>query len=190
MNDDEARRVLEEELLPGERLLWSGKPASGIRITWSDLPAIPIGLLIFGVGLVFMFMSAEKTSMGMGVRIFAVLPVLAGLHAMGGTFLLDAWKRRRTVYGVTTDRVIVVRQFPTRRAKSQYLGVLSNLAMDRRKDSSGSIVFGPWGQDESPWKLRFSSYIPTPTLRFDQLADCADVYEVIQRSRQELMSNS
>jgi hypothetical protein len=182
---DEASRLIEEELLPGERLLWADKPRTGIRLAWADLAALPVGLIVFSGGLLFVVVSLRSEPDVAGVLVGAYA-VAFGLFISTSRLLTSAWRRGRTAYGVTTRRVIVVRNALSYLAKSQDLDTLSNLGMKKKKDGTGEIAFGPWGHDEAVWKMRFHPYAPMPSLAFEELANCAEVYDVIVKARAEV----
>ncbi len=50
MNFD-AAQIIQKELEPGEKLLWSGKPAQGIRLRGSDVFMIPFSFLWGGFAI-------------------------------------------------------------------------------------------------------------------------------------------
>src|SRR6476659_2074117 len=95
--------IINRELTPGERLLWSGQPLPGIRLRASDAFVIPFSILWCGFALFWEFTAVTK-----GAPFFFMLwgiPfVLAGLYFVFGRFFIDAGTRERTYYGVTSDR--------------------------------------------------------------------------------------
>lgn len=173
----EATRRLEKELRPGEQLLWSGKPRPGFRVGWSDLPPT------LGMTLAVLFAVIWTTdAAGSGPWPFVAIGlafVALTLHGLVGRHLVDMWKRGRTFYGVTNDRLVVVTEYWSRQAQSQQLVTLSNLALDRCSDASGMISVGPW-----TWSSGFGYPRPAPDMAFEQLPDCAAVFNLIVKARE------
>lgn len=182
-----ARRKIEKVLRPGERLLWSGAPRTGLRTESSDLFAIPFGIFFLGFSV---FWIAGAASSG-GSRVFPLfgLPFVAvGLHLVIGRFFVDAWQRRRTVYGVSTNRVLVLTDFFSTRTKSQGLGTVADIALDERADGSGSVTFGPWGDQQASFNFSGRSSGAAPALAFRHLERCAEVYDIILKARADLLN--
>lgn len=50
-NDFDAQAELQPELLPDEKLLWSGKPAGGIKLRAGDALLIPFSIFWFGFAI-------------------------------------------------------------------------------------------------------------------------------------------
>lgn len=94
-------------------------------------------------------------------------------------FLVDARLRQRTFYGLTDQRVIIIRGVFQREVKSINLKTMSDLSLSERRDRTGTINFG--GSD-SRWQLtgmdiwmpdigRGTSFIRIPNARqvYDQI---------------------
>jgi hypothetical protein len=56
--------------------------------------------------------------------------------------VVDALQRRGTFYGLTNQRVIIVRGLLHREVKSTFLRTVSDLSLVVRRDGSGTIRFG------------------------------------------------
>ena len=101
--DDYAR--LQRVLRPGEELLWWDRPDPGLWFIREDLFLVPLGVLWCGVAVV--------TAVGFsraGGPFFAVLGVpfvAAGLYMAIGRFFYKHYRKKRTVYGITTQRALV-----------------------------------------------------------------------------------
>lgn len=95
-----------DALDPGERLLWSGRPATGLRFRLSDLGPT-------GVGAIFTVFSVVWVTTAAGGGGPAVLPWLGlvplaiGLHLIAGRKLLEARRRARTAYALTDARALI-----------------------------------------------------------------------------------
>jgi hypothetical protein len=99
---EQAQEVL-DELRPGERILWAGKPVATIFVVRS-LPICLISVGIFVMALIF-YGESKKGSGGFPV----IVPIL--MAVLGSVFLaapLFAFKRaRRTFYALTNRRALV-----------------------------------------------------------------------------------
>ncbi len=134
---------------PGEKLLWSGQPRQGVRLQAGDVVMIPFSLMWGGFAIFW-----EATVLGLvapGGRPHAKAPVfmalwgipfvLVGLYMIVGRFFYDAALRRKTWYGVTDRRVIILRSLFKSSVNSFDYGNLANLNLVERGDHSGDILF-------------------------------------------------
>jgi hypothetical protein len=87
-------------LLPGERLLWSGRPQ---RIAPAGFEWYRIG---FGSVLVAAFAVAVPFADGR-ITFFGVFVVLFGLAIVCGPVAFRLWTTHRAVYAVTDQRIVV-----------------------------------------------------------------------------------
>src|SRR5690349_4837441 len=103
---NEAATQVQNELYPGEALLWSGQPASGIRFRGTDVLVIPFSLMWAGFTCFW-----ESSVLSQGISFFALwgIPfVLVGNYIVWGRFLVDAWQRSKTSYALTNQRIIIL----------------------------------------------------------------------------------
>jgi hypothetical protein len=147
--------VVRDHLESGERLLWSGQPAQGIRLRGHDVFLIPLSLLWGGFALFWeimalgAFISVAGEADGPPSIVAIIFPlfglpfVLVGLYLIAGRFFVDARQRARTFYGVTDTRIIIVSGPWARRVKSLNLRTLSDLSMSQKADGTGTVTFGP-----------------------------------------------
>jgi hypothetical protein len=164
---------IQQQLGPGERLLWSGQPMRGIRFRSSDALMIPFSLLWCGFAI-FWETSVINSGAPFFFRLWGVPFVLVGLYVVFGRFFVDAQSRKRTYYGVTNERVIILTGFFSRQTKSLQLRTLSDITLAERADGSGTITFGPQG----PMAQRFPSGWPGSS----QYA--APAFELIDRAKE------
>ncbi|MFF1609337.1 hypothetical protein ACFVYA_16265 [Amycolatopsis sp. NPDC058278] len=132
-------------LLPGERLLWSGRPQRLIlaRFDWYQFA---FGLL-WGIATIVVPVARHNPlslfawAVGVGGVAFAWVPVVARLRA-----------RRGVEYVVTDRRIVLADRFSGRTRASAYLGTLPPPVARIRQDGSGTVDFG-----------RFSRIASVPT---------------------------
>lgn len=140
--DYEAEQELHTFLLPGERLLWTGRPRKGLVLRSSDIFMIPFSLLWAGFAF-FWEGSVFATDGPVFFRLWGIPFMLIGLYITVGRFIVDAWRRSRTVYGITPERIVILSGLRSRRASSLHIRTLSDISLSERRDGSGSIQLGP-----------------------------------------------
>jgi hypothetical protein len=110
--------IIRRELGPGERLLWCGRPRQGIAFRRADFVMVPFSLMWGGFAF---FWEYSVLSMGKAPIFFALWGtpfVLIGIYIIAGRFFVDAKQRERTVYGVTSERIVIVSGLLSRKIKS------------------------------------------------------------------------
>jgi len=104
-----------------------------------------------------------------------------GIYIIAGRFFLDAKLRANTYYAVTTNRIIIVSEFPRRTVQSLIPRTLSDVSLTELSDGSGSVYFGK----PSPFAV-MSDGMPMPGSerqigpRFCYIPDAKRVYEIIR----------
>jgi hypothetical protein len=136
---------VEQELIGGERLLWSGRPDPSRHFDRSDRFLIPFSLLWGGFAI---FWEASVIQEGWGFGVVWGIPFVAmGLYFIVGRFFVKARKKRRTHYAVTDRRVLSVeRGGPTH---ATFLSAIPTVNSTIRSDGAGTVIFGntSWMQD-------------------------------------------
>jgi hypothetical protein len=122
-------------LLPGERLLWSGRPQR-LTLARFDWYQFAFGLF-WGIATIVVPvarhdpMSFFAWAVGVGGLAFAWVPVVARLRG-----------RRGVEYVVTDRRIVLADRFSGSTRASVYLGTLPPPVARIRQDGSGTIDFG------------------------------------------------
>jgi hypothetical protein len=96
---------LQPYLRPGEDLLWCGRPDPAVFFNSADLIAIPFSLVWLGIAVAFQRGTADVG--GQQFRLVGYLVVAIGLYLVAGRFITRWINKRRTVYGITNDRVLI-----------------------------------------------------------------------------------
>ena len=143
------KHLLEAELNPGERLMWSQqpRPLPLVLKTWPlfffgipffSLPVFVIGNLVFP--------QWHKTEWPMLLFLLSIL----GLFAVTGlglilSPLLAWWKAKRTIYAITDQRCFII-SAPWRREIHSYivgqgLGEIENLHRIENAHGQGDVIF-------------------------------------------------
>ncbi|MCC5671415.1 MULTISPECIES: hypothetical protein [Kocuria] len=102
------RQLLQPHLRPDEELLWAGRPDPRVHFMPFDVFLVPFSIFwcAFAVYWTWLVLTSAKSP-----RWFALVGLLfvaVGLYQMVGRFLVKARRKRRTVYGLTDTRAIVV----------------------------------------------------------------------------------
>ena len=128
-------------LLPGERIVWAGRPRTGVMFTARDAFLVPFSVLWVGFAIFWTAMAAS-TRAGVGFTLYGLLFVTIGLVVMGGRFFADAWLRRGTRYALTDRRVLISRPRPFGDFTAIALDRLPDARLTEQKDGRGTIRFG------------------------------------------------
>jgi hypothetical protein len=147
-------------LLPGERLLWSGRPQRLVFARF-DRYQFAFGLLWAIATIVVPVARHEPLpffawAVGVGGVAFVWVPVVARLRG-----------RRGVEYVVTDRRIVLADRFSGRTRASAYLGTLPPPVARIRRDGSGTIVFGRFSRAPlttlpAPWPLIAIGLVAVP----------------------------
>jgi hypothetical protein len=128
----------EDFLDPGEKLLWQGAPAPGLRITLPmvglslfGLPFLAAGLGTFGFGLVQLLGGRSLAEGGTGLFLIAFSAPFAGV---GGLMVFGTWYKaahRRVRYALSTRRAYVATSWWKRRLESYPISPDTPLELER-----------------------------------------------------------
>ena len=149
-----------KSLLPGEEVVWQGRPRPGYRFRAVDVPMVVFGLFFTGISLLFVV-----TLWPYGL----LIPHLwIGLYFTAGRFYVDRRIREHTSYAMTGSRALIVRTWPTRRSTSVNLRAVGDITLQEHRDGTGTISFGAplgyplaqmqWGRHAAP----AFEFIPDP----------------------------
>jgi hypothetical protein len=133
--------VIRRELSPAEQLLWAGRPRQGFMLRAADAFMIPFSILWLGF---IIFWEASAIAMGAGLFfvMWGIPFILVGLYLLVGRFWIDARQRAATIYGVTSERVIIISGLLSRSVKSLNIDTLTDVSLSERPDGGGTITFG------------------------------------------------
>lgn len=140
--DIDAQRELLPELDRSEQLVWAGRPATGILFRRGDIFLIPFTLVWCGFAIVWEI-GAAASGAPLYFLLFGAIFVVIGIFLVAGRFWFDAFKRRRTVYGMTNERVLIKSDLFRREVKSHFIRALQETSLSERRNGKGTIRLGP-----------------------------------------------
>jgi hypothetical protein len=132
---------LQPYLRPGEDLLWCGRPDPAVFFNSADVIAIPFSLVWLGIAVAIQ----QGASVLGGPQIFRTVAdvfVAIGIYLVAGRFVTRWINKRRTVYGITNDRVLIQvgRSFRESPVKGGSMAVRRRL-----RGRHATVVFEPFG---------------------------------------------
>ena len=143
---------------------------------------IPFSLVWCGFA-VFWEYSVVSTGARLLFKLWGIPFILVGLYVVFGRFFVDAKMRESTYYGITNERLIIVKGLFSRQTKSLPLSTLSDISLTERADRSGTITLGP--------TIPFAQHIPggwpgadkyTPPA-FEMIVRAKETYELIRQAQ-------
>ena len=184
MTNFELEEYLKPNLSSGEKLIWTGKPKTGIVFRSSDAFMIPFSLLWGGFAL-FWESSVIATRAPFFFKLWGIPLILVGLYLTIGRLFVDAKKRENTIYGITPDRIIIESGIFSRDIQSLNIRTLSDITVNQKADNSGTITLGPTDIRYSMMQgMEWPGAKQPPRLEF--IDDVKSVYDkIIELQRQK-----
>ncbi|HWB53612.1 MAG TPA: hypothetical protein VG722_05445 [Tepidisphaeraceae bacterium] len=174
------QQTISANLRPGEKILWTGQPPAGLRLCAADVSLIPFSLLWGGFAIIWEVLVIRSHAPPL-FRLCGIPFVIIGIYMIIGRFFVDAYRRNRTYYGVTSDRIIIVTGGWSQKINSLNIRTLSNLSITERRNGAATITFGPiivpygYSRRSNSWP-GMSGYNAS---RFELGQDGRKVYEII-----------
>jgi hypothetical protein len=142
--DYEITQIIESELEPLERLLWTGQPDPR-RMARSGLSYVALAVPFTAFAALWIIMASGFKWPNFSepwdfFPLFGLPFLLVGL----GMFFSPVWlffKARRTAYGITDKRVMIVTFGKSKSVKSYTHRDMNRLEKIERADGSGDLVF-------------------------------------------------
>jgi hypothetical protein len=188
--------VFSPDLLPGERVEWTGRPNPSVIFHREDWGMIPFSLMWGGFAIFWVFAASgiwdiftnkPNHSFQYFGLIWGTPFVLVGQYLIWGRFVYRRWKKKRTYYALTNRRALIVeRGLRGRVSASANLENLSVIGKDVRSDGIGSISFG--GAVTGNWQWGRNNPPRPPT--FDDLDAVESVYQIAIRLQQQASSSA
>jgi len=112
---------------------------------------------------------------------------MIGQYFLWGRFVYDGWIKRRTFYGVTSKRIIVIQEGWKRKSLFNYIDVLPTI--EKEGSPAGTLWFGPklplfTGRNQQNRSMSRFSVGNTPV--FADIDDVDSVYRLVLDLREQL----
>jgi len=181
----ELEMELRSELNSGERLLWSGRPRTGIIFRLADGFSLLFGIFWLGF-VVFWIFSTYQAGAPIFFVAFGFPFLLVGLYMTVGRLVVDALQRKKMVYAVTNQRVIILHGIWSRSVHSLNLRTLPETQLNTRSNGSGSIFFSQAAAYGRYFRTsgRMGAFGLTA---FENISNVRNVHEILLRAQQEVV---
>jgi hypothetical protein len=140
-SDPALTALLKPSLRPGEQLLWCGRPDPSVVFVAADIFVVPFSIVWLGVALLWE-LGAQSIGAPAAFRLVGVPFLLIGVYILAGRFVARYFRKRKTIYGITGERVIVQARSVFRETPVQG-GSMS--VRRRRNGRHATVVFEPFG---------------------------------------------
>ncbi len=174
--------LFREELKPGERLVWTGRPRQGLMLRPSDWFFIPFSLLWAGLA-VFLEYLAFTRGISAVWGLLGIPFILLGLYLVFGRFFVDQKRRAKAYYAITNERIIILSGLFNQEIKTLEIKNLQEINTTRSSGGWGTITFGPahpldWFYYGSSF-MEIGRYQLSPA--FDNIEAVKTVYLIVKR---------
>ena len=184
MSTFDAAQLIQRELDPHEKLLWSGTPQQGLLLRTTDIFMIPFSLAWGGFSLYWEYSVITEGS-PISFVLFGLLFVSIGIYLILGRFWADAALRRKTFYGITDSRVIILSGLFRKNIHSISLGSLTDISLTEKPDGRGTISL-----EDVPLQDRMYEGTPVPgrsphMSRFESIERARTAYNILRDAQQD-----
>jgi hypothetical protein len=181
--DPEVAGRFQQELISGERILWTGRPDPSRLFTRADLYLVPFTLVWAWFSIGFFVQELDRSPPDPVTRVIAPFFALVGLYALVGRFLYLRFRKRRTCYAVTDARVLVLTETVKRSLLATRIKQISAIQKTIHSDGSGSLRFGAGNFYSEMWKDTglefFGAAYGSSAPSFVDIPDAEEVYQLV-----------
>ncbi|CAN7266100.1 PH domain-containing protein [Rhizobium sp. LjRoot254] len=172
-------------LLPGEKLLWTGKPGTGLLLTKMDLMLIPFSLFWGGFAIFWEYQVLTKTQ-GKAPFFFVLwgIPfILIGVYMIVGRFFVDAYLRSKIFYAITDGRLLILREGVFGGVQAFQLSQLPAANFSGSPAGSGTLDF----TDGSSFNRNFGAWTPALAkgARLLKIENAWAVFTLLQQAQRQ-----
>lgn len=183
--DFEATRHIQPEMATTERLMWSGRPVQGLRFRKQDVPTALFGLAWTGFAAWWTW-SVWQEEADLIPTMMGGMMILIGLHQFVGRFFLDSYVRARTFYGVSDQRMVILKLVPARSVESLSLAELPDVTLETEGIDGGVIQFSPDVTVTVPGSgTRRRRRVRRRGPHFELESGARSAYEIIRRAQKD-----
>jgi hypothetical protein len=190
------------DLLPGERVLWTGQPDPSVLFSPADRFLVPFSLLwggfsFFWEAMVIASLLQGEDRSGNGgslwMFVFFGIPfVVIGFYFIVGRFVAKRFRKKRTYYAVTTQRVLVLTHLRSRHLNAAFIDRIPSVQKSVRSDGIGTVHFGDVGWFQAQYQntgMEFFGGSQEPAPAFFDIREAEYVYGLVNdvRKKQRVM---
>lgn len=123
-------------LVPGESILWKGRPEKGNIFTRREFVMLPFSIMICGFSLFWEYMALQT---GQLFPVLWGLPIVCiGIYMLVGRYIQSAYLRNKTFYVITNKKVLIKKG----NRITMYDGKdLPPMEVEIHKNGNGTILF-------------------------------------------------
>ncbi len=162
--------LFQNEMLKDEKILWTGQPKKGFVLPGGYILLILFGFPLLGIGSFIEYITIFQ-SFDIFAMIFGLLLLLLGLCMVLGSIIYKNYRKKRTYYAVTNQRIIILINSSNKKVESIVINQIPVLNKTVKKDGSGTIRFDNSGAGENSYSVE--------ALSFDNIMDVDTVYRMI-----------
>ena len=174
------KKIIQNELLPNERIIWQGVPCLAKIFTKADFFLIPFSVLWGGFAI---YHTIEDTLIYGSPGLFGIPFAVLGAYLILGRFIAKNARKRSTIYAVTNMRILVIRANSKGLKKSiasAKIKTISNESVFCGKNGIGTIIFGTAPFMHSIHMNTgldvFSGLLQNAPVAFFDIENCEDVF--------------
>lgn len=139
--------LFQPELLPGETLLWTGRPDTAKHFARADRYQIPFSLVVCGYFVYRFGRSITEGGYSGSLDVLSLLAVAALLavvtfYLLFGRFWLKRRTKLQTYYAITNLRALALISGTPSRLQSRFLDPSAGLKKQAGNNGSGSLIIG------------------------------------------------
>jgi len=177
--------LLGDKLAADEQILWAGRPRQGIVLSGQDAFLLPFSLVWCGFVVFWFVLASAAARESLFFLAFGVFFLLIGAYFVIGRLIVDAFRRAKTFYAVTNQRVIIISGLLVRKESSLDIRKLSALSLSQRPDGTGTITLAA-GHPTAQALIWLSSLLGAGPLepRLEGIADAKEIYGIIRGARE------
>jgi hypothetical protein len=174
-------------LIADERILWFGQPQQGLTLSARDTFLIPFSLLWGGFAIFWNIGVWTFPDNGQGgdwfFRLWGLPFLMVGLYVIFGRFWHDAIIRKRLIYAVTNQRVLVSRGLNSPKITSLDIHRLPKLELSEHGDGTGTIAFEGSPMFSGNAMNGLGWWVPalSGATQFFRVTNPRQVYEIIRK---------
>lgn len=174
-------QLLRQFLQTGELLLWHGAPEGGLRLLNREKKRIPYTLFLLGL-IAFLLLKTFSQNDPENIKATIFLYPISAVCLLFQRFLLPPLQRRNCYYGITNQRVILMKG---KQLTALPYDRITELGLERHKGQLGTIHLTP-----PVYETRKGQQVETDgRLSLFFVSDCFRVYDLIE-AQKSIQANS